>query len=275
MLADLHMHTTASDGQYDPAQVAGMARELGLEVIAITDHDTIDGVEEAVAAGARMGPRVLRGIELSGEEYPNLHILGLGFPAETPKLRRMCEELRQRRERRKYRIRDFLRDRGLEVPLDEVEKAAAGGIIGRPHFARVMLDRGLVSTREEAFGRYLDIPEFHALEKGTKPTARECVEIIKASGGMASLAHPYQVGLGDEGLEELVSRLKDWGLDAIECCYTKHTPERTEFYLSLARRFGLRVTGGSDFLGDGEQFKPDYPMAKFELDLDWLNISPG
>lgn len=270
MLADLHIHSTASDGQYAPAQVVQMAKALGLEVIALTDHDTVDGVDQAVEAGKKAGLRVLRGIELSAEEYPYLHILGCGFPADAPGLRQICEELRQRRERRKYRIRDFLRDRGLEVPLDEVEAAAAGGIIGRPHFARVMLDRGLVRTRAEAFDRYLDIPEFHALEKGRKPTARACIEIIKGAGGAAVLAHPFQVGLGDEETADLVSRLTAWGLDAIECYYTKHTPEQTEYCLSLARRFGLHVTGGSDFHGDGEKFKPDYPMAKLELELDWL-----
>ncbi|MCI8552231.1 MAG: PHP domain-containing protein [Lawsonibacter sp.] len=264
--ADLHTHSTASDGQYAPAELAELVKKRGAQVWALTDHDSVDGVMEAQAASDQRNLRMLRGVELSADDYLNLHILGYGFSA--PALQEWLNSLKGGRNDRKYRIRDFLRTKGLEIPLDEVDEEAAGGSIGRPHFAMVMLRHGYVSTRKEAFDRYLDTPEFQEIEKGTKPSARECVERIKAAGGKVSLAHPYQIVLNEETLEELVKRLKGYGLDAIECYYPIHTPEQTAEYLSIAKKYGLHITGGSDF--HGEKNKPDHPLAAWELELDWL-----
>lgn len=264
--ADLHTHSTASDGQYTPAELAGLVKKRGTEVWALTDHDNVDGVEEAKAAGEQLGLRVIQGVELSADDYLNLHILGYSFSA--PTLQGWLDSLKDGRNDRKYRIRDFLRTKGLEVPLDEVDEEAAGGSVGRPHFAKVMLRHGMVSTRKEAFDLYLDTTEFQEIEKGTKPSAQECVERIKAAGGKVSLAHPYQIVLNGETLEELVKRLKGYGLDAVECYYPIHTPEQTEGYLALAKKFGLYVTGGSDF--HGEKDKPNNPLAAWELELEWL-----
>lgn len=264
--ADLHTHSTASDGQYAPAELAELVKKRGAQVWALTDHDSVDGVMEAQAASDQRNLRMLRGVELSADDYLNLHILGYGFSA--PALQEWLNSLKGGRNDRKYRIRDFLRTKGLEIPLDEVDEEAAGGSIGRPHFAMVMLRHGYVSTRKEAFDRYLDTPEFQEIEKGTKPGARECVERIKAAGGKVSLAHPYQIVLNEETLEELVKRLKGYGLDAIECYYPIHTPKQTAEYLSIAKKYGLHITGGSDF--HGEKNKPDHPLAAWELELDWL-----
>lgn len=266
--ADLHTHSTSSDGQYRPAELVRLAKERGIEVMALTDHDNLDGLEEAVQAGEALGLRVVRGVELSADDYLNLHVLGYAFPAGETVLRNMTAVLKAGRDSRKYRIRDFLRTKGLEIPLDEVDEEAAGGCVGRPHFAMVMLRHGLVATRKEAFDRYLDTPEFQEIEKGTKPTAQECVERIKAAGGKASLAHPYQIGFDEETLEQLVRRLISYGLDAIECRYPIHTPEQTTEYLGVAKKYGLHITGGSDF--HGEKNKPDHPLTAWELELDWL-----
>lgn len=264
--ADLHTHSTASDGQYAPPELVALAREKGLEVMALTDHDSVDGVEAAVEAGGAWGLRVIQGVELSADDYLNLHILGYGF--STPALQSWFDSLKSGRNDRKYRIRDFLRRKGLEVPLAEVEAEAAGGSVGRPHFAKVMLRHGYVATRREAFDRYLDTPEFQEIERGTKPSAQTCVERIKAAGGKVSLAHPYQIVLGGDQLGALVKRLKDYGLDAIECHYPQHTPEQTAEYLSLAKKYDLHVTGGSDF--HGENSKPDNLLTGWDLELDWL-----
>lgn len=265
--ADLHTHSTASDGQYAPAELAKLVKERGSEVWALTDHDSVSGVDEGRAAGERLGLRVIAGVELSADDYLNLHILGYNF--SVPALQGWFDSLKGGRNDRKYRIRDFLRRKGLEIPLDEVDEAAAGGSVGRPHFAMVMLRHGYVSTRKEAFDRYLDTPEFQEIERGTKPSAQTCVERIKAAGGKVSLAHPYQIVLnGEETLEELVKRLKGYGLDAIECHYPIHTPEQTAEYLAMAKKYGLYVTGGSDF--HGEKNKPQNPLAAWELELDWL-----
>ena len=264
--ADLHTHSTASDGQYTPAELAELVRQRGAEVWALTDHDSVSGAEEAKTAGEALGLRVIQGVELSADDYLNLHILGYGFSAGI--LRNWLDSLRGGRDNRKYRIRDFLRTKGLEIPLDEVDAEAAGGSIGRPHFAQVMLKRGMVATRREAFERYLDTPEFQAIEKGSKPSAQTCIEKIKAAGGKVSLAHPYQIVLNGETLDELAGRLKGCGLDAIECRYPQHTPEQTAEYCRLAEKYDLFVTGGSDF--HGEKNKPDNPLAAWELELGWL-----
>ena len=264
--ADLHTHSTASDGQYSPAELAKLVKKRGAEAWALTDHDSVDGVEEAKSVGQALGLQVIQGVELSADDYLNLHILGYGFSAAV--LQNWLDSLKDGRDNRKYRIRDFLRTKGLEIPLDEVDAEAAGAPIGRPHFAKVMLRHGMVSTRKEAFDRYLDTPEFQEIEKGTKPSAKECVERIKAAGGKVSLAHPYQIVLGNDKLEDLVQRLKNYGLNAIECYYPQHMQKQIEEYLNLARKYNLHVTGGSDF--HGEKNKPDNPLSAWELELEWL-----
>ena len=268
MTADLHTHSTASDGQYLPGELVRLAKERGMEVLALTDHDTIDGVEAAVNAGETLGLRVLPGVELGAAEYENLHILGYCVSTGPSALTALCAKFKAGRDERKFRILEFLREKGCGLTLEEVEELSGGNIIGRPHFAQAMVRRGYVETNREAFDRYLDTEEYHRKVKRFKAEARTCLEAIRSAGGKASLAHPYQMGLGDEELEALVRRLRDWGLDAVECYYPKHTPEQTAFYLRLAEKYGLHVTGGSDF--HGERVKPDIHLMAWELDLSWL-----
>ena len=272
MICDLHTHTTASDGQYTPAELVRLAKLRGIQVLAVTDHDTIAGVDEAMSVGELLGLRVIRGVELSAEEHPNFHILGYGFRDGETELSGLCEKLRAGRDDRKYQIIDFLREKGVNIDLTEVEELAGGEVIARPHFAQVLVKRGYVSTNREAFDRYLDTEEFRRRVKRFKAGARACVEAVKAAGGKASLAHPYQMGLPDGELEDLVARLKDWGLDAVECCYPKYTPDQQAFYLRLAEKYRLHQTGGSDF--HGEKVKPDVELARWPLELDWMNDAP-
>ena len=268
VLCDLHTHTTASDGQYTPAELVALAKRRGLSVLAVTDHDTIAGVDEAQRAGNALGLTVIRGVELSAKDYPNCHILGYSFRDGDTELARLCEKFRAGRDERKYRIVDFLREKGVDIDLAEVEEITGGEVIARPHFAQALVRRGYVSTNREAFDRYLDTEEFRRRVKRFKADAKTCVEAIQAAGGKASLAHPYQMGLSDEELDVLVGRLKGWGLDAIECYYPKYTPEQQEFYLHLAEKYQLHHTGGSDF--HGEKVKPDVELAALDLKLEWL-----
>ena len=268
MLCDLHTHTTASDGQYAPEELVRLAKARGLQALAVTDHDTIAGVDKAMAAGEALGLRVIRGVELSAKDHHNCHILGYGFRDGDTELARLCEKFRIGRDERKYQIVNFLREKGVDIDLAEVEELVGGEVVARPHFAQVLVRRGYVSTNREAFDRYLDTEEFRKKVKRFKADARTCVEAIKATGGKASLAHPYQMGLGEEELEGLVARLKDWGLDAIECYYPKYTLEQQKFYLYLAKKYQLHQTGGSDF--HGEKVKPDVQLAEIDLALDWL-----
>lgn len=266
-ITDLHTHSTASDGQYTPSELVRLARDWGIDALALTDHDTLDGLEEAAQAGKALGVRVIPGVELGAKEYRSLHILGYRFSPQAEELSRLCTQLKQGRDERKYRMIDFLREKGVDISLAEVEELAGGGVIARPHFAQVMVRRGYVQTTREAFDRYLDTDEYQRIER-QKPDARTCIEIIKTAGGLVSLAHPYQVKLEDDKLEALVKELAGYGLDAIECFYPKHTPEQQAFYRKLARTYHLHVTGGSDF--HGERVKPDVSLAKVELDIDWM-----
>ena len=148
-----------------------------------------------------------------------------------------------------------------------MEELAGNAVIASPHFAQVMVRHGYVSTNREAFDRYLDTDEYQKIER-FKVSARDCIAAIRSDGGRAALACPYQLGLDDERLEALIRQLKDSGLEAIECFYPRHTPEQTAFYLELARRCDLHVTGGSDF--HGERVKPDITLKRWELNLTWL-----
>lgn len=265
--ADLHTHSTASDGQYTPSDLVRLAKARGLELLALTDHDTIDGLDEAIHAGELQNLRILRGVELGAREYRNLHILGYGFSSEPAALTQLCNEMKAGRDERKYRIIDFLHEKGVDISLEEVEELAGGDVIGRPHFAQVMVRHGYVQSNREAFDRYLDTREYQRIER-KKPSACTCIEAIRSAGGKAAFAHPYQVGLDDNDLEVMVQRLTECGLDAIECYYPKHTLKQQMFYLHLAKKYNLHVTGGSDF--HGEQVKPDIALAALELNADWL-----
>lgn len=269
MIADLHIHTTASDGQYSPSEMVRKARGSGIECMAITDHDTVEGVAEAFQTGKTLGVRVIRGVELSAKDDKNLHILGYNFSPEAAELKELCLTMKNSRDKRKYRIIDYLKALGVEIPLEEVEQIAGGDIIGRPHFAQVMVKHGYVSDTREAFDKYLDAGDFQRIER-IKFSAEKCIGIIRRSGGRAVLAHPWQLLYTDEKLDALVSRLADCGLEGIECFYPRHTKEQQQFYLSLTKKYGLHVTGGSDF--HGERVKPDVQLATYELDVNWLIV---
>ena len=148
-----------------------------------------------------------------------------------------------------------------------MEELAGNAVIARPHFAQVMVRHGYVSTNREAFERYLDKDEYQKIER-FKVSAWDCIAAIRSDGGRAALAHPYQLGLDAGRLDALIRQLKGSGLEAIECLYVRHTPEQTAFYLELARRYDLHVTGGSDF--HGERVKPDITLKRWELNLTWL-----
>ena len=162
---DLHSHSTASDGQYAPSQLVRLAAEKGITLFAITDHDSIGGVREGAAAAERLGIQFIPGIEVSVKGAREMHILGYGIDIETDGILEMCTRFQQLRDERKYRILDFLEERGVSLSLEDVEKQAGGRLIARPHFARAMVEAGYVSTVRERFAgnplaglRYWRIP---------------------------------------------------------------------------------------------------------------------
>ena len=273
MKADLHTHSTASDGQYHPAEVVEYAARAGLNAIALTDHDTVDGLPEALDAGRRFPVRVIRGVEFSAAEYPCLHILGYAFNPDSPVLNALCLRLREGRAQRQKRILDYLHSRGIPLTEEQVlqNRDRASTVLSRPHFARVMVRYGYAESVADAFARYLGTEEFMRTVERPKPSARECVETIRNAGGHVSLAHPCQLELADEALCELVEKLVSYGLEAVECFYPQHTPAQVHFYRELAARYDLHITGGSYF--HGEQVKPGIELTPLDLDMEWLGIT--
>lgn len=272
MKVDLHMHSTASDGQYKPAQLVKLAKERGVEVMALTDHDTIDGLKEAMKAGEESDICVIPGVELSAAEFDNLHILGYGFDVNSQRLNHLCEEVRKERERHTEYITSFLCNRGVEIDLAEVKTLAGNGAIGRPHFARVMVRHGYVASNREAFERYLDTEEYHKIKR-KKPSAQTCIATICAAGGQPILAHPYQLYLDNMSLETQIKHLKACGLAGLECYYPKHTSKQREYYLRLAEKYQLYTTAGSDF--HGERVHQEDQIVPTELDINWLLCGRG
>lgn len=254
MFLDLHTHSTASDGQYCPADLILKAKEKHLLVIAITDHDTVDGISEAKEAAIAAEVNFIPGIEISTALGEEIHVLGYYVDEKNKQLQSACEEFMDSRKARGNRIAEYLMEKGISVDLDEIKESAGEGSLGRPHFAKYLQEHGYVKTRQEAFTRYLNTPDFHKKTDRIKPTPQEAIRLIHEAGGKAVIAHPGLLKMGKAWQESLFSCLKEAGLDGIEAYYGKHTFQQTKLYRNLAVKFGLKITCGSDF--HGEQVKP-------------------
>jgi hypothetical protein len=243
---DLHSHTTASDGALVPAELIALASHRGVATLAVTDHDTMAGVPEALEAGVRTGVRVISGIELSVRVRPgSMHLLGyFAEPAPRPLLDRLTE-VAERRIARAERILARLERVGLPLDMAQV-RAEARGPVGRPHIAQAMVAAGHVADRQEAFDRYLaDGRPAHEPSDGLE--AGEAVALVRESGGAPVLAHPATLALATRELDAFVQRLAGVGLLGLEVHRPDHTPERRARYARIARRRGLIACGGSDF----------------------------
>lgn len=254
---DLHTHTTASDGSMTPEELVRHAFYKGLAAVAVTDHDTLNGVEEALEEGKRLGIEVIAGVEISVSFTPEMHLLGYFFHGNYSSILKTLEELREKREQRNPRIVNKLNELGFDITMSEVNSLAAGGIIGRPHIARAMIDKGYVASIEEAFDKYLASGR-PAYFKKDKLTPAEGISEITRAGGVPALAHPIYLQLSTGRLDNLLEQLAGMGLKGIEAYYTENTAEQTAELLQLAQKHKLVVTGGSDFHGG---FKPDIEIG--------------
>jgi predicted metal-dependent phosphoesterase TrpH len=253
-MIDLHTHTTFSDGQYTPEEVVELAANAGITTISITDHDSVAGLARGKAAADKAGIKFINGIEISCPGNKELHLLGYNFDYNEPALIKACSEFARFREDRAHRIIEFLLERNVIISLDEVREIAHGSaIIGRPHFAQALVKHGYVATVREAFDKYLASVDFDKIER-PKPTAEDGIALIANAGGIPVLAHPALLKLETLAEEELLKKLVRAGLKGLECFYSLHSPEQAEHYVSLAEKYGLIVTGGSDF--HGEMVKP-------------------
>lgn len=257
-LIDLHIHTRESDGTLSPTEVVERAKELGLAAIAVTDHDTADGVGEAMRAGAERGVEVIPGIELSVDYRGyGVHILGYFIDPASAALKELLAWVVWERERRNGEIAGAMADDGLSVSMEYMHSRFPDAIIGRPHFSAVLVENGLVASVKEGFDRYLS-PGGRYYRKRQYIPLDMAFDVLRRSGGKAVFAHPLQYRFSHEELLELTALLKAKGIVGMECIYSLYDAEQVAYLQEIAGDFELCVTGGSDFHGEG---KPHIAMG--------------
>lgn len=241
---DLHLHSTASDGLLSPAAVMAEAHRRGVRVVALTDHDTMDGVAEARKAAAELGLTLIAGIELNTDSPAGeVHVLGYYVDEDDAGFQQLLASRRRGRAERTVRIVERLQRLGYDISFADVQRIAGDGALARPHVARALTEAGYVADMKEAFDRYLHRGG-PAYVKRESFSPREAIDAIVAAGGVPVLAHPGRIK-DDSVIEELVAD----GLQGLECYYPEHDAEQTERYVAFAAEHDLVVTGGTDFHG--------------------------
>ena len=272
---DLHLHSTASDGIYTPAELVQLALDKAIQVIALTDHDTTEGIEEALDAAQGTGLTVVPGVEISTDVPGNreLHILGYHIDRHDAPLQECLEELRQSRLERVRKMVDLLAQAGCNLELDRLMAIAGRGSVGRPHIAQAMVEANCVNSVASAFRLYIGRGA-PAYGFRSKLTAQEAIQIVLEAGGVPVLAHPSQ-------LVEHIPELVRYGLAGLEVYYDGYEGAEKRFLAGLAQKYDLIATGGSDFHGPGITRAVDIgqvavPWSAVEqLRMYARNIAPG
>jgi 3',5'-nucleoside bisphosphate phosphatase len=248
-MIDLHLHSIFSDGSNTPEELVAMAEQGGVTALALTDHDTTDGLPRFIAAGARSSVRTVTGIELSAEfGETTFHILGYLFDPANTDLQTELEWVREGRSERNDRILENLNRLGYELTLADVRKHSGDDLIGRPHFAAALIEKGHFTHKDKIFQQLLGKGKSaYAERRRLSPEA--CVEVIRKAGGVPVIAHPAQMKLTTRALRRLVKKLKDHGLGGIEVWHSTHQPHQVEAFQRVCDDFDLVATGGSDFHG--------------------------
>ena len=249
-MIDLHCHSTFSDGSLTPEELVAEAERIGLTALALTDHDCLAGLERFLAAGVGKRIRLVPGIELSVDcAFGTMHMLGYWMRPDDPELNAQLEWVRDGRAMRNREILRKLNELGMAMTWDEVKAAAGDGVVGRPHFAQVMLAKGYAKDKGEVFDKWLGDGK-PAYADRPRLTAERAIELIRGAGGVAVLAHPFTLRIGKESMAKLVAGLAASGLGGMECYYSEHSADLTKEFLALAEANGLVATGGSDFHGE-------------------------
>jgi hypothetical protein len=253
-MVDLHSHSIASDGRLTPSDLVALAASRGLTALALTDHDTVAGLEEAQAACQKLGLRFVPGIELEVEiDSGEFHLLGLGFAHWTHGWVAGLAELQNLREARNRRIFKRMTEAGIVADYDEIVALASGGQVGRPHFARFLVNRGKVKSIQDAFTHFLARGQLFYEKKAALPVER-AIALVHAGGGLAVVAHPMSLQLSFRDLEVKLGEWKALGLDGVEAWHPGTEPRYCRRLEGLAVRWGLKVSAGSDFHGEN---RPD------------------
>lgn len=262
-MIDLHMHSSCSDGTMTPEELVAAALKMGLEAAALTDHDTVSGVERFLSAAAGTPLRAVAGVELASMLFSkDIHIVGLFIDPADPALLSALEQLRQWREERNAQMVGKIRSKGYEITIDEVLAEAGGESVGRPHMAAVLLRKGYFPDMQSVFNRLIGRNgSCHVLRKYYPVDA--CIRLIHGAGGLAIWAHPLHAAHGARAtLRKIGSRLVTYGLDGLECHYSMFAEEQEHNALDFARERSLLVSGGSDYHG------ASHPQVKMGTGID-------
>lgn len=259
MRIDLHTHTTMSDGTYTPSEIVDLAIESDIAVLSITDHDTINGVEEAVNYAKDKGIIVVPGIELSGStnNKEEIHILGYFLDINNEELKKELENIVINRVDRNTSMVQRFNDIGIKMNyqdiIDETKGDGTFNTVTRGHFASFLVREGYASDRDEAMNKYLKQGCETFVSRGNNLTAKKCIDLIHTAGGVAVLAHPTRYGLSEQGIYKLLKELKGEGLDGVEAIYTTYSDNEIKMMSDFAKQLNLIKTGGSDFHGLAKQ----------------------
>ena len=253
MEVDMHIHTVESDGTYTPEEIMMRAIKNNVIALAITDHDTVAGIESGKKIADRYGLEFIEGIEISCNVGDlEVHVLGYYLNLQDKVFLGELEVLEKARDERNRKIIEKFEKLGIIVDTEELRKLAPGKIISRVHFANYLLEKGIVTSKNEAFDKYLGRNGAVYVPKENFPPER-AVKMIKENGGFASLAHPKLITLNDEVLNNLILKLKECGLDALEAQYSSFSKIERQKYKRLAKKYDLLITGGSDFHGENRE----------------------
>lgn len=246
---DLHTHSNKSDGSLSPTALIDEAKSIGLSAIALTDHDTIDGLEEAINHGNEIGVKVIPGVELSTEYMGrDVHIVGLFIDYKNQSFLDHLKKFVDSRDERNRKMCQKLTDAGMPVIYEELIEMFGESVLTRAHYARYMLSKGYIKSLPEAFERYIgDHSPYYVPRE--KVTPKQGVKLILNAGGIPVLAHPILYKLGKEALNKLVSELKEYGLVGIEAIYSTYTNADERTIRDLAKKYNLLISGGSDYHG--------------------------
>jgi predicted metal-dependent phosphoesterase TrpH len=248
-MVDLHMHSTFSDGTLTPTELVKRAKENGVEVMAITDHDNVDGLLEGRKEANKVGITFINGIEVSANfKDKDIHILGYFLDLEDIEFLNWLEELQKKRYNRILKMLEKLNRLGIDISVEELKKEALGNVIGRPHIAKLIIKKGFATTMDEVFERYLgDGKPAYIPKIGVDMV--EVVKILKKNGGIVSLAHPHLISHPDDTVVNIIDLLVENGLDGLELYYPNIDIRKKNKFLKIAKKRGLLLTGGSDFHG--------------------------